>query len=82
MKAQWFLAGHPLVSLAPQQIVDCDNVDQVTTEIFKRVKIHQGCNGGDTPTAYQYVINTTGIESEKNYPYQVGPKLSSVTYMT
>jgi len=57
IESQWFLAGHSLISLAPQQIVDCDKVDQ-------------GCNGGDTPTAYQYVIQAGGMETEKDYPYQ------------
>jgi len=56
IESQWFLAGNPLTSLAPQQIVDCDKVDQ-------------GCNGGDTPTAYQYVINAGGMEPETAYPY-------------
>jgi len=57
IESQWFLAGHPLVSLSPQQIVDCDKVDQ-------------GCNGGDTPTAYEYVIKAGGMESAKDYPYE------------
>jgi len=56
IESQWFLAGHPLESLAPQQIVDCDKVDQ-------------GCNGGDTPTAYEYVIKAGGLEAETSYPY-------------
>jgi len=42
--------------LAPQQIVDCDDSDA-------------GCNGGDTPTAYQYVISAGGMDTEKVYPY-------------
>merc|ERR1719446_1943661 len=37
-----FLNGGKLVSLSPQQINSCDKVDQ-------------GCNGGNTETAYQYV---------------------------
>eukprot|EP01116_Phalansterium_solitarium_P012991 TRINITY_DN297_c0_g1_i1.p1 TRINITY_DN297_c0_g1~~TRINITY_DN297_c0_g1_i1.p1 ORF type:complete len:392 (+),score=106.30 TRINITY_DN297_c0_g1_i1:165-1178(+) len=45
------------LALAPQQIVDCDTVDQ-------------GCNGGNTPTAYQYVIGAGGMENETTYPYQ------------
>eukprot|EP01127_Copromyxa_protea_P014548 TRINITY_DN407_c0_g2_i1.p3 TRINITY_DN407_c0_g2~~TRINITY_DN407_c0_g2_i1.p3 ORF type:complete len:335 (+),score=98.25 TRINITY_DN407_c0_g2_i1:1018-2022(+) len=57
IESAWFLAGNPLPSLAPQQIVDCDKVDQ-------------GCNGGDTPTAYKYVIEAGGMESEKDYPYE------------
>jgi hypothetical protein len=36
----WALAGNDLVALSPEQIVDCDTVDQ-------------GCNGGDTPTGFQ-----------------------------
>jgi C1A family cysteine protease len=51
------LTNHTMAPLAPQQIVDCDRVDG-------------GCNGGDTPTAYKYVINAGGIETEKEYPYR------------
>jgi len=43
--------------LAPQQIVDCDTNDG-------------GCNGGDTPTAYQYVISAKGQDTEASYPYK------------
>jgi len=50
------LTNHTMAPLAPQQIVDCDRVDG-------------GCNGGDTPTAYKYVISAGGIETEKEYPY-------------
>jgi len=42
--------------LAPQQIVDCDKRDG-------------GCNGGDTPTAYEYVIGAGGQDTEASYPY-------------
>jgi cathepsin F len=42
--------------LAPQEIVDCDTVDQ-------------GCNGGDPPTAYQFVMQEGGMEDESDYPY-------------
>jgi len=42
--------------LAPQQIVDCDKSDG-------------GCNGGDTPTAYEYVISAGGMDTEAEYPY-------------
>jgi len=51
-----FLAGKPLTSLSMQQIVDCDTSDD-------------GCNGGDPPTAYQYVISAGGLETYANYPY-------------
>lgn len=57
----WMLAKKITVSqmqpLAPQQIVDCDRSDG-------------GCNGGDPPTAYQYVINAPGMEPERDYPYR------------
>jgi C1A family cysteine protease len=59
IESQWFLAGNTLASLAPQQIVDCD-----------QGRGDQGCNGGDTPTAYQYVIAAGGQDSESAYPYQ------------
>jgi len=43
--------------LGPQQIVDCDNSDG-------------GCDGGDPPTAYEYVIGAGGQETEAAYPYK------------
>jgi len=45
-----------LAPLAPQQIVDCDSSDS-------------GCEGGDPPTAYQYIESAGGLEDESNYPY-------------
>jgi cathepsin F len=45
------------VPLAPQQIVDCDRTDG-------------GCNGGDLPTCYRYVIGAGGLEPESDYPYR------------
>jgi len=45
--------------LSPEQIVDCDTVDQA-------------CNGGDTPTAFEYVTGAPGLESESDYPYVAG----------
>jgi len=51
------LTAAQMEPLAPQQIVDCDNSDG-------------GCNGGDPPTAYEYVISAGGMEPEKDYPYR------------
>jgi len=51
-----FLAGNSLIQLSMQQIVDCDTTDS-------------GCDGGDPPTAYQYVISAGGLESLADYPY-------------
>jgi C1A family cysteine protease len=55
VESAWFMAGHALPVLAPQQIVDCDTSDD-------------GCNGGDLPTAFAYV-EKNGMEPEKDYPY-------------
>jgi len=56
IESVWALAGNKLIELAPQQIVDCDTTDA-------------GCNGGNPPTAYEYVIKAGGLELETSYPY-------------
>jgi len=60
IESAWILSkgisASQMPPLAPQQIVDCDTTDQ-------------GCNGGDPPTAYQYVISAGGIETNQDYPY-------------
>jgi len=59
IESMWILAGkgtNSSVDLAPQQIVDCDTVDE-------------GCEGGDTITAFEYVMKAGGLESESDYPY-------------
>jgi len=83
IESSWFLAGHPLVSLAPQQIVDCD-----------KGRGDEGCNGGDTVTAYAYVMAAGGMEEEKDYTYKakdgkcefqaskVAAKIKSWSYIT
>ncbi len=43
-------------TLSPEQIVQCDSIDE-------------GCDGGNTETAFEYVMYAGGIESESNYPY-------------
>lgn len=79
-----YLKYGKMVVLSPQQIVSCDQVDQ-------------GCNGGDTPTAYKYVIGAGGLETEAAYPYKsgdgndynchfnkadIGAKITGFTYAT
>jgi len=54
-----YIKRNTLPVLSPQQIVSCDTVDQ-------------GCNGGDTPTAYQYVMQAGGLDTETSYPYRSG----------
>ena len=43
-------------ALSPEQIVQCDNIDY-------------GCEGGNTDTAFEYVMNAGGIERDSDYPY-------------
>jgi len=43
------------VPLSTQQIISCDKSDD-------------GCDGGDTTTAYQYVKKAGGLDSAKDYP--------------
>jgi len=58
VESMWIRAGkaNDSIDFSPQQIVDCDNSDG-------------GCDGGDPPTAYDYLISAGGIEGEKEYPY-------------
>ena len=43
-------------TLSPQQIVSCDTTDY-------------GCDGGNTETAYAYVIKAGGLSTNSAYPY-------------
>jgi len=43
-------------ALSPEQIVQCDTMDD-------------GCDGGNTETAFEYVKMAGGIESDEAYPY-------------
>jgi C1A family cysteine protease len=60
VESVWILAkgltNETLPPLAPQQIVDCDDSDM-------------GCDGGNPPTAYQYIVSAGGLDDEKDYPY-------------
>jgi len=54
-----FMNGFGLNTFSEQQIVSCDSVDG-------------GCNGGDTISAYQYIEQAGGLETENAYPYTSG----------
>ena len=56
VEGMWKIAGHDLVSLSEQQLVDCDT------------GFNMGCNGGDMAAAMDY-IKAHGIEGESDYPY-------------
>jgi len=45
-----------LAPLSVQEIVDCDTTDA-------------GCDGGDPPTAYAFVMSEGGLEDDSDYPY-------------
>jgi len=48
-------------SLSEQNIVDCS---------WGNPYDNQGCDGGDTRSALQYVIDNKGIDTEEGYPYE------------
>jgi C1A family cysteine protease len=59
VESVWIIAGksdNKTLRLSEQQVVDCDTTDG-------------GCNGGDTPSAYDYIKSCGGLESEASYPY-------------
>jgi len=56
IESQWAMAGNTLVSLSPQQIVDCDTQSD-------------GCGGGWTQNAYETIVSEGGQELWSSYPY-------------
>ncbi|OMJ76274.1 hypothetical protein SteCoe_24367 [Stentor coeruleus] len=55
VESAWYIAGHTLIPLSVQQLIDCSN------ENF-------GCNGGYMDLAFEYIISN-GLTSAANYPY-------------
>jgi len=55
------IASGKLTVLSEQQIVDCAAGDSYE---------NHGCDGGEPGSVYQYIKDTGGVQSEKDYPYQ------------
>lgn len=55
IEAGVFMATGELIQLSEQQIVSCDKTDG-------------GCDGGDLPTAFDYVESAGGIATQQSYP--------------
>merc|ERR1712201_39633 len=51
-----YQASGSMPILSTQQIISCDKTDA-------------GCNGGDLPTAFDYVESAGGLDTEEDYPY-------------
>jgi len=57
VESYWFLSGKgPLTKLSMQQLVSCDQFDN-------------GCHGGSTGTAFEYIKHFGGLEPFADYPY-------------
>jgi len=56
VESMWKRAGHALINLSMQQLVDCD-------------RYSDGCGGGNPPNAFQYLIQQGGQDTFGAYPY-------------
>ena len=52
------IVTNQLISLSEQELMDCDT------------SLNQGCNGGLMDTAFHFIVNNGGIDSDVDYPYK------------
>jgi len=67
IEGQWFLAGHPIVGLSEHNLVDCDHD---CSQWEGQQVCDAGCDGGLMQNAYDYVMQSGGIDTEASYQYQ------------
>lgn len=67
IEGQWALSGRPLTNLSVEQVVECDNMEDLPRQ-------HADCGvfGGWPYLAYEYVIKAGGLSSWEDYPYCSG----------
>ena len=57
IEGQYAIKNKEAISLSPQQLVDCDKVDE-------------GCNGGLMDNVFKYLMEQGGLNTEADYPYE------------